>query len=89
MKTLEEGLIDFRNQYPSITSSDIQAFIIGWNAAIQSINSSNEPDELRAVGKHEQKEKVCPKCHSKVIINITSNMYKCKRCNTEWIILVN
>jgi hypothetical protein len=36
-KELTKALQDFRKHYPSITSADIQTFILGWEAAEKSI----------------------------------------------------
>lgn len=40
-KSLSDAIIKFRNQYPNVTSSDIQTFILGYNAAIQSNKRKN------------------------------------------------
>lgn len=32
-KSLSEALHEFQNTYPSVTSADLQTFILGWNAA--------------------------------------------------------
>jgi len=58
IKTLEKGLIDFKNQYPNITSADIQAFSIGWNAAIKSVYP-NEPDQPKTDSTNKVMKEVC------------------------------
>lgn len=40
-KSLSDAIIKFRNQYPNVTSGDIQTFILGYNAAIQSNKRKN------------------------------------------------
>ena len=36
-KELSKALYDFKKKYPSITSADLQTFIIGWQAALNTI----------------------------------------------------
>ena len=41
-----KAVINFRKQYPSVTSSDIQSFVKGWNAAINHNQEHKEANEL-------------------------------------------
>ena len=38
---LSKALQDFKTKYPSITSADLQTFIIGWQEAVKNCNLQN------------------------------------------------
>lgn len=34
---LQKALTEFKAQYPTVTSADLQTFILGWKAAVKNI----------------------------------------------------
>ena len=38
-ENLTNALNEFKKQYPTVTSADLQTFILGWQAAMNSLNN--------------------------------------------------
>lgn len=43
---LSKALKDFRKKYPSVTSADLQTFIIGWQEAVKNYFTSDDSNHL-------------------------------------------
>lgn len=61
--TLEKALENFRSTYPNITSGDLQTFILGWTACMDSLQPKCDRTDDCIFCKHwEKQERGCLNC---------------------------
>mgnify|MGYP002398323001 CR=1 FL=1 len=65
---LSKALQNFKTKYPSITSADLQTFIIGWQEAVKNcftpdVSGSCNQCDCDEIAKHPKiTDRVCQKC---------------------------